>query len=102
MKNSYKNLLLSSLLLMGSQQCLALDFLQAYEMAEQSDPDIQAARYEYESALDAKPQARAALLPNVSLDVYAQRVNQDTNNPSTTTITRDYDTSGYSLSLVQK
>jgi len=101
MKNSYKNMLLSSLLLMGSQQCLALDFLQAYEMAEQSDPDIQAARYEYESALDAKPQARAALLPNVSLDVYAQRVNQDTNNPSTTSITSDYDTSGYSLSLVQ-
>jgi outer membrane protein len=104
MKEYRKHLLLFSLLLMGSQQSLALDFLQAYELAQQSDPDIQAARYEYESILDSRPQARAALLPNLTLDIFAQQVEQDSNRPTTTTTTtttRDYDASGYRLSLVQ-
>ena len=100
MNNSYKNLILSSLLLLSSHTVLAIDFLQAYEMAAQSDPEILAARYDYESALDTRPQAKAALLPNLSLDVFARQVEQDTTSPFSL-ISDDYDVNGYSLSLVQ-
>ena len=100
MKNIHKTWLTASLLLLSSQQSLAIDFLQAYEMAEQSDPDIQAARYQYEATLDTRPQVRAALLPSVSLDVFRQQVEQDTTSPFAL-ISEDYDVNGYSLSLSQ-
>ncbi len=100
MKDKLKKIALFSLALLISQPVLALDFLQAYEKAAAGDPEIQAARYEFEAALDNKPQARAALLPNVSLDLFKQKVTQDSNSPSPLSDI-DYDASGYSLSLVQ-
>ena len=101
MKMPYRHLFISSLLLfVSSQQSMALDFLQAYEMAEQSDPEILAANFEYQSALDTRPQTKAALLPNVTLDVFKQQVEQDGTSAVTLT-SNDYDVTGYSVSLVQ-
>ncbi len=96
----YKRFYLFSLLICASLPAMAVDFLRAYEMAQTSDPEIQAAQFEYQAILDTKPQARAALLPNISLDVYASQVSRDTNSTSTSA-RGDYDVSGYSLSLSQ-
>lgn len=105
MKKPFKPLCVSLLMMLVSQPALSLDFLQAFEMAESSDPDIQAAKFEYQSTLDTKPQARAALLPNVSLDVFANQVKQDTTSATpfsvTSFTTGDYDSTGYNLSLIQ-
>ena len=63
----------------GSAVCLALlwglalpaqatDLLQIYRMAQRNDPTFQAARHAFVAALQAIPQARAGLLPNVGLE----------------------------------
>lgn len=55
----------------------ASDLLDAYEAARQFDPQFQAARFEYEAAREKIPQARAELLPTVSLDARRTRTRQD-------------------------
>lgn len=100
MKDIVKKLLLIPVLFAPAQPSFALDFLEAYDKAVNSDPQIQAAQYDYETALDNKPQARAALLPNVSLDMFKQKVTQESNSTSPLADV-DYDASGYRLSLVQ-
>lgn len=47
------------------------DLVQIYQDAERSDPTLAAARASHDAALEAVPQARAALLPNVNLGAQA-------------------------------
>ena len=98
MKKLFKHSLIPFLLLLSSNQIYAMDFLQAYELAEQRDPEIRAAAYDYETVVNIRPQVKAALLPNIELDVFTQQVEEDTN---AITSSGDFDSDGYSLSLVQ-
>ena len=90
---------ISTLLLLGINSATAIGFLQAFELAEQRDPEILAASFEYQAALSARPQSRSALLPSITLDLFAQQVDQGSN--SLTTIASDYTATGYRLSLNQ-
>jgi len=99
MKQSLICAAITSLLLLTTKATFALGFLQAYEQAEKSDPEILAASFEYQAALSTRPQTRSALLPNITLDVFTQQVDQGSN--SVTIIASDYETNGYSLSLTQ-
>ena len=99
-----KILLLSSFLLSTPLLVTAtpMDFLQAFEQAQKDDPKILAAEYQYLATREALPQARAALLPNVALDVFTAKHNEQTTDQTTTITTTDrYDREGFTLSLTQ-
>jgi len=98
MKQPLRTLAVTSLLLLTSTNTFALGFLQAYELAEKRDPEILAASFEYQAAVSTRSQSMSALLPNINLDVFAQKVEQSSNPSSSIT---DYDSSGYTLSLTQ-
>ncbi|MCZ6889421.1 MAG: TolC family outer membrane protein [Gammaproteobacteria bacterium] len=55
----------------------AEDLLQAYAAALTNDPRFGNAHYEYEAAKEAIPQARADLLPNVSIDARRAQTRQN-------------------------
>ena len=57
----------------------AADLLEAYRLAGQNDPTLQAARATRDANLEAKPIAKAQLLPNVSVSGDATFNNQDIN-----------------------
>ncbi len=59
-----------------------LDLVQVYEMANESDPRIRQVREQLGSAREAKPQAKALLLPALSLDGGVDRVYQKTRDSS--------------------
>lgn len=98
MRNTVCKLCFGLLFSINSHSVMALDFLQSYELAVKNDPDILAAQYDYQSSLETRSQSRSALLPQINLDVFANRVNQDSNS---TFATGDSDTTGYSVSLNQ-
>ena len=52
----------------------AMDLAQAFELARQADPSFQASRQELAGLNEVVPQARAALLPNVSASASRNRV----------------------------
>lgn len=97
------------LLLLGMNLCApltatgaTLDFMQAFEQAQKDDPQILAAEYEYQATYEALPQARAALLPNVTLDVFASKHSAESTAVTTQiTSSDDYNRDGYTLSLTQ-
>ena len=99
MNNVLKRSFLGLGILVASQNAFAVDFLQAYELAKKNDPEILAASFEYQAALSTRSQTQSALLPNLTLDVFAQQVEQENN--ILTGLSSDYDSSGYTLSLTQ-
>jgi len=92
-------------LMLASQSSIALDFLQALELAEKSDPEILAAEFEYQAMLETRAQSKSALLPTIQLSVFTSRAKQETKNSSQPAVIPDgsisFDTDGYSLSLSQ-
>lgn len=103
MKPRYRLLLLTACLL--PLNAAALDFLQALEKAETSDPDILAAEFKYQAVEATHGQSLSYLLPNIDLSVYQTSNDQETSNSANISRapngTTDYDTSGYTLSLTQ-
>lgn len=62
----------------------ATDLLELYRIAQQNDPTFAAARQDFEAAEEARPQARAALLPQVRLDAsYSSEEIDDSADPQT-------------------
>lgn len=57
---------LAGLVLVAAVPAEAADFLQIYRMAKQNDPEFAAARAQYQAAREAVPQARAAVLPQIT------------------------------------
>ena len=98
MNNKWRIFLFFSATWAFSSTSYALDFLEAYEMAEKSDPDILAAAFEYQSEQETRSQSRSALLPQVTLDILSIKVSDDSQPASTL---GDYDSDGYSLTLSQ-
>ena len=99
---------LTVLLLLGlAQPALADDLLQAYELSVRNDPKVTADRAAYEAAIEAKPLARALLLPQVSADGQWGRTREKSIASSATTGgffqpgVDYYDSSNYGLSLSQ-
>jgi outer membrane protein len=62
---------------MASPVEAAQDLIEAYEAARTFDPQHNAARFEYNAALEKLPQASAELLPSLSFDGRAGKVKQD-------------------------
>jgi len=80
----------------------ATDLLEVYDLSLNNDPRLQAARYRYEAAKEAVPQARALLLPNISAD--AEYIETDQNIKSSDNAVyasgkTDFPTNRYGLTL---
>ncbi|MDH5387072.1 MAG: TolC family outer membrane protein [Gammaproteobacteria bacterium] len=81
----------------------ALDLVQALKLAQQHDMELQAAQAEYLAVAEVKSQSTSALLPTISLSLFAQKNSTETSNAtgafnnSTTDTTSD----GYTISLKQ-
>jgi len=96
-------LLISSLT--ASINSHALSLKQSFELAQNGDPEILAAKAQYDAAAEAIPQAKSALLPNLKLDVFSGNGEQSNTNTSgsffTTPGDSDIDNQGYKLTLTQ-
>ena len=62
---------------------LADNMLSVYQLAVQSDPQLQAAKASYQATLEVIPQSRAALLPNIGASGVVTRDRYHNRNPST-------------------
>jgi outer membrane protein len=70
----------------------ALDLIQIYEMAAENDPQVRQVREQLNSARESKPQAKALLLPTLSLGGGYDLVHQDTRSSAFgVTGTENYD-----------
>ncbi len=78
----------------------AADLLSIYRDAVSQDPVYASARSTYEAAKEASPQARAAVLPAISLSGNVNRINSETDTAGINRST-DYTSKGYSLTLTQ-
>ena len=84
----------------------ANELIRVFELAERNDPTMQAARYAREAALEARPQARAALLPQINASAFETRgtttntftANQD-GTPRSQSIDSDAKSDGWSATL---
>ncbi len=74
----------------------AADLVSIYELALRNDPTFAAAESEYEAELEARPQARAALLPQINASASYSDNTQET-EPSE----RDYTREQYQIELRQ-
>jgi outer membrane protein len=92
------------LLLVAAAPAQAQNLLEAYQLSLMHDPSLAAARAQYEAAIEAKPQARALLLPQVSAGSEIAR-NRDEIIESNSLIAQTgvarYDSTAYNLSLTQ-
>ena len=88
---------------LSSLPAYALDLVQALELAQQNDMVLQAAQAEYLAAAESESQSTSALLPAVSLSLFAQKNSTETSNAtgSFSNGTSEYTTDGYTLSLTQ-
>ena len=107
-KAHMKNLILRSTVsglfaatMLASTFCAsAADLMAIYRDAIAQDPVFSAARFAYEAAKEASPQARAATLPSLALGGSVTRVKSETEFAGSST-SRDYTNKGYTLSLTQ-
>jgi len=88
-----------------TSQGTAINFSSALDMAITNDQDLQAAEFDYQSAMATRGQSKAALLPQLNLSVFTSTTDSETENsisslfnPNGTTTT---DINGYSLTLTQ-
>lgn len=88
-----------------SFQVSALDFLQAFTLAEKSDLDIQEAEFIYQSVVESRAQSKSSLLPQIDVNIYTRHDQTEISNSSDTGLIpndkNSFNTDGYSLSLSQ-
>jgi outer membrane protein len=89
--------------LAASASCAAEDLMDVYRAAQQNDPTVAAARANREATQERVPQARAGLLPNVSLSVNANANYFGTNIDSDphVAINRSFGAGGLTISAAQ-
>jgi outer membrane protein len=95
MKRAVLTVVLTLPLIVSSVQ--AADLLQIYDLALENDAQLRGARASRNAAMEAKPQARALLLPNLSLSAGANRINTDNESGSSS----EYTSKTASVDLVQ-
>lgn len=98
MSNSVARMLALALLV-GAATAQGEDLRDVYRLAQESDPQLRAAEAGHRAALEARPQSRAALLPNVNFTAQAQWNQYEYETPSYPD--NEYNSAGYSLSLRQ-
>ena len=98
MSNSVARILALALTL-GATAVQGEDLRDVYRLAQESDPQLRAAEAGHRAALEARPQSRAALLPNVNFTAQTQWNQVEIKKP--TALDNDYNSSSYSLSLRQ-
>ena len=81
---------------MGSAH--SADLLEIYRLAQQNDPAYAAARHDFEAAREARPQARAALLPQAT---FTASRSEDDQRDLDTNQSDSFTSEQYSLSLRQ-
>ena len=97
-----KSLLCITLALFVCRNTVAADLVEVYQMAESSDPVYSQSVAAYEATLEAKPQARALLLPTVSLNANTASNDQDISTSSGTSPGEvGFNSHGYSLDISQ-
>lgn len=84
-------------LLFASSSLLAADLIDVYRDALSQDPVYASARYNYESGKEVLPQARAGVLPSLSLDAGYNRNHRQIDGVPTA----DYNSNSYTLRLSQ-
>lgn len=96
-----KTLLASTVALLAiSSNSYSLDLNEAFERAKQYDATFLSAYAQYVATIEASPQSRSALLPQVGINIFAQRGKTETDR-SGTTIKSDDNSDGYSLNVNQ-
>jgi len=103
-----KKMLLPLLLgqLLGASAAQAEDLLEIYQLALQNDAQLRTAMANRDSALEARPQAEARLLPSVNLSSDANLIRSDVNSSSSSGFSstdnpNHYATAGLALNLSQ-
>lgn len=102
MSNLIASLLMSTAAISSSSHALSLQ--ESFELAQQGDPEILSAKANYDAAVEEIPQARAALLPNITLDLFTGNGDQTISNQVGAYYTdgnSDVDNQGYKLTLTQ-
>ena len=84
---------------LSASSAFALDLLQALELAQKNDMDLQ----EYMAIAEVESQTTSALLPTVSLSFFTQNNSTETSNATGgfSNGSSDFSTDGYTLSLTQ-
>jgi len=102
-RHTYRALVFGILLFSGLIiNPLAAESLQdIYELALTADPTLGAAEAEYQAALQTRPQARAALLPQINAQAGYDLVNSKFKNSADIFKNDDYASKGYGISLNQ-
>lgn len=97
-----KSLLCTALAFFICKNTVAVDLIEVYQMAESSDPVYSQSIAAYEATLEAKPQARALLLPTVSLNANTTTNDQDISTSSGISPGEvGFNSHGYSLDIAQ-
>ena len=102
MKNKIKHLV-AIVCLAAAPLAQAENLLEVYEIARQNDPQLRAAEAAYIAALEATPQARSALLPQINFN-YQVNDREQTISDSTGVLpngTTDSENDGWALRLDQ-
>jgi outer membrane protein len=97
-----KALLVSALLVLCSFPARATDLLEVYRLSIEHDPRLQAARYRFEAAKEAVPQARSLLLPSISAEAEYLDTQQDIRSSDNIVFASgktDFPTNRYGLTL---
>ena len=97
-----KALLASAVLALWSFAAHATDLLEVYRLSVDHDPRLQAARYRFEAAKEAVPQARSLLLPSISAEAEYLDTQQDIRSSDNIVFASgktDFPTNRYGLTL---
>lgn len=102
LSNLFASLLISTFFINSSSYALTLQ--ESFELAEQGDPEILAAKASYDAVVEEIPLAKSALLPNIKLDLFTGNNDQTTSNADDVVFfngSSDIDNQGYKLTLTQ-
>ena len=83
-----------------SNYCLATDLLQIFAEAQNEDPQVRAAHAQLQAELEAIPQSRALLLPDLTLSANTATIDREFAGGSSNTQER-FNSNGYSARLTQ-
>jgi len=102
MKSKLSTIAISiSLAMLWATPAHATDLLQAYRMAQDSDPTFASARYTLDAARQKIPQARASLLPSASATANDGNTRADTAFTDVPPVDRNMKAWGWNLQLTQ-
>ena len=100
----FKQYIIAVISALLTADCLANNLVELYQSAESNDPTFQEVISNYRARLERKPQAWAALRPNISLSANTQYNDQDIkidNNAFGGSGVVDFNSRGYRLNLTQ-